>query len=43
MTDILDSHSVQFISDSSNVDFDVVALDLSGQMTSTFTFKDIFY
>ena len=43
MTDILDSHSVQFIADSSNVDFDVVALDLSGQMTSTFTFKDIFY
>lgn len=43
MTDILNSHSVQFISDSSNVDFDVVALDLSGQMTSTFTFKDIFY
>ena len=43
MTDILDSHSVQFISDSSNVDFDVVALDLSGQMPSTFTFKDIFY
>lgn len=43
MADILNSHSVQFISDSSNVDFDVVALDLSGQMTSTFTFKDIFY
>jgi len=38
----LTTHSVQFTSD--NVDFDVVALaDLSGEMTSSFTFKDIFY
>lgn len=39
---VLDTHSVQF--SSNNVDFDVVALsDLSGTMTSSFTFKDIFY
>lgn len=38
----LTTHSVQFTND--NVDFDVVALaDLSGEMTSSFTFKDIFY
>jgi hypothetical protein len=38
----LTTHSVQFTSD--NVDFDVVALaDLSGEMTTSFTFKDIFY
>ena len=42
MADILSTHSVQF--DSSNVDFDVVALsDLSGTMSTSFTFKDIFY
>ena len=42
MADVLNTHSVQFTSD--NVDFDVVALaDLSGEMTSSFTFKDIFY
>ena len=42
MADVLTTHSVQFTSD--NVDFDVVALaDLSGEMTSSFTFKDIFY
>ena len=42
MADILSTHSVQF--DSNNVDFDVVALsDLSGTMSTSFTFKDIFY
>lgn len=36
------THSVQF--DSSNVDFDVVALsDLSHTMSDTFSFRDIFY
>jgi hypothetical protein len=41
----LTTHSVQFTGTSGeNVDFDVVALaDLSGEMTSSFTFKDIFY
>lgn len=45
MTDVLTTHSVQFTGTSGeNVDFDVVALaDLSGEMTSSFTFKDIFY
>ena len=38
----LSTHSVQF--DSNNVDFDLIAFsDLSGTMTSEFTFKDIFY
>lgn len=38
----LTTHSVQFTNN--NVDFDVVALaDLSGEMTTSFTFKDIFY
>ena len=43
--DILNTHSVQFTGTSGeHVDFDVVALaDLSGEMTSSFTFKDIFY
>ena len=38
------SHSVQFPTDTSNVDFDLIAFaDISGSMTSSFTFKDIFY
>ena len=37
------THSVQFV-DTSNVDFDLIAFaDVSGSMTSSFTFKDIFY
>lgn len=40
----IDNHSVQFPTDTSNVDFDVIAFsDISGSMTSNFEFKDIFY
>jgi hypothetical protein len=39
---VVNTHSVVF--DNSFVDFDIVALgDISGTMTTTFTFKDIFY
>ncbi len=42
MSDIIGTHSVQF--DNSFVSFDVVAFsDLSGSLSSSFTFKDIFY
>lgn len=41
---MFNNHSTQFRSGTSNIDFDIVAFsDISGAMSSNFTFKDIFY